>query len=535
MHFDSFARDRLPPRDRWPDLAFNLPELQYPERVNCVACLLDAWLPKGWGDHECLIAPTETLSYGELFERVNRVANVLVSEYGLVPGGRVLLRAGNTPMLVACYLAVMKAGGIAVATMPLLRARELSYVVEKAAITLAICDVSLAEEMLAAQVRGLDIVFFGGADAGGLEQLIADALPGFAAYNSAADDICLISFTSGTTGEPKGCVHFHRDVLAVCDTYARHVLCPVQQDRFIGSPPLAFTFGLGGLVLFPLWAGASVVLLARAGPKELLEAIPRFDATICFTAPTAYRAMLARPEAANLSSLRICVSAGEALPRATFDAWKATTGLSLMDGIGATEMLHIFIAAPMEAVRAGATGLPVPGYEARVIDAAGNPVPDGTVGRLAVRGPVGCRYLDDPRQANYVQHGWNITGDAYLRDTDGYFWFQARFDDMIISGGYNIAGPEIEAVLIMHPAVSECAVVGVPDAERGMIVKAFVVLQPGYPADGTMTETLQDFVKSTVAPYKYPRAIEYLAELPKTESGKLQRFRLREVSTQLIP
>jgi 2-aminobenzoate-CoA ligase len=528
---DSFARDNLPPRDLWPDLIFTRPELQYPARLNCVSVLLDAWMARGWTDRQCLLSPTETLTYSQLQARVNRIAHVLVNRLGLEPGGRVLLRAANTPMMVASYLAVLKAGGIAVATMPLLRAGELVYPIRKARVALALCDLRLAADLQAARAQAPElttVVYFNSPEPDGLEAMIADAPDEFAAADTAADDICLIGFTSGTTGEPKGTMHFHRDMLAICDGYARNILCATKDDRFIGSPPLAFTFGLGGLVLFPLHAGASAVLLERAGPDDLLDAIPRFGATICFTAPTAYRAMLAKLPRHDLSGLRRCVSAGEALPPATFDAWRAATGLTLMDGIGATEMLHIFIAARPGDARAGATGKPVPGYEARVVDAAGTEVPDGVVGRLAVRGPTGCRYLADQRQAAYVQHGWNITGDAYLRDADGYFRFQARADDMIVSSGYNIAGPEVEAALLLHPAVAECAVIGVPDADRGTVVGAYVVLHPGHPRDRAMAEALQNFVKATIAPYKYPRHLEFRDALPKTQTGKLQRFRLRQ-------
>jgi 2-aminobenzoate-CoA ligase len=529
---DSFARDNLPPPESWPDLIFNRPELQYPERMNCVSVLLDAWMERGWADRPCLLSPGETLTYGELHARVNRIAHVLVHRLGLVPGGRVLLRAANTPMMVASYLAVIKAGGIAVATMPMLRAGELVYPIRKARIALALCDLRLAADLEAARAEVPElarIVYFNSAEPDGLEALIADAPDIFDAADTASDDICLIGFTSGTTGEPKGTMHFHRDMLAICDGYARNVLCATADDRFIGSPPLAFTFGLGGLVLFPLRVGASAVLLERAGPDDLLDAIPRFGATISFTAPTAYRAMLAKLKQHDLSSLRLCVSAGEALPAATFDAWRAATGITLMDGIGATEMLHIFIAARPEEARAGATGKPVPGYEARVVDAQGNEVPDGTVGRLAVRGPTGCRYLADPRQSAYVQNGWNITGDAYLRDADGYFRFQARADDMIVSSGYNIAGPEVEAALLLHEAVAECAVIGIPDEARGTLVGAYVVLHAGHRRDAAMAETLQAFVKATIAPYKYPRHVEFRDSLPKTQTGKLQRFRLRSL------
>jgi len=427
---------------------------------------------------------------------------------------------------------------VGVATMPLLRPRELVYPIEKARIHLTLCDARLAADLEAARALApalRRIVYFHTDAADGLEAMMAQAADEFPAYDSAGDDVCLIGFTSGTTGEPKGTMHFHRDVMAVCDSYSRNVLRPRADDRFIGSPPLAFTFGLGGLVLFPLHAGAASILLERAGPDELLEAIARFGATICFTAPTAYRAMLGKLAGADVSSLRACVSAGEHLPRATYEAWLAATRMSRMDGIGSTELLHIFIAARPEEIRPGATGKPVPGYEAKIIDNDGHEVPDGTVGRLAVRGPTGCRYLADDRQRLYVQNGWNITGDTYMRDADGYFWYQARSDDMITSAGYNIAGPEVESALLLHPAVAECAVIGVPDADRGQIVKAFVVLKPGYEADPAMTAALQQFMKATIAPYKYPRAIAYRTALPRTQTGKLQRHRLREEATTPRP
>jgi 2-aminobenzoate-CoA ligase len=528
-HLDTFARDRLPPPELWPDLRLDRPEFRYPERLNCVSALLDRWIEEGHADRPCLIAPGQTWSYGELFERVNRIANVLVRRLGLVAGNRVLLRSANTPMLVAAYLAVMKAGGVAVATMPLLRARELATPIEAARIGLAFCDARLMEEMDKARLLapGLEwIVPFGDA-AQPLEAMMSQASPLFEACDTASDDVCLLGFTSGTTGGPKATIHFHRDVLAIADAYGRHVLRPLTQDRFIGSPPLAFTFGLGGLVVFPMSVGASSVLIEKAGPKELLEAIERFRATILFTAPTAYRAMLGSLGGADVSSLRLCVSAGETLPLATFEAWKAATGISLMDGIGATEMLHIFIGSPPEEIRPGATGRPVPGYEAKVVDGQGTEAPRGTPGDLAVRGPTGCRYLDDSRQAIYVRDGWNMTGDTFIEDEDGYFWFQARSDDMIISSGYNISGPEVEISLARHADVAECAVVGAPDAERGTIVKAFVVPRPGVVAGEALARILQDYVKGDIAPYKYPRAIEFRAELPKTPSGKIQRSVLR--------
>jgi 2-aminobenzoate-CoA ligase len=533
-HLDPFARDNLPPRAQWPDFLFDLPELKYPDRMNCAVELLDRWVASGEGDRPCLISPTESLSYAQVAERVNRIANVLTRDLGLLPGHRVLLRGPNNPMMVAAYLAVIKAGGIVVATMPLLRAKEIAYPITKAKIRLALCDHRLAEDMEKARPLAGElerVVYWGSGAPDALEALMAK--PGyetFAACDTASDDVCLIAFTSGTTGEPKGTMHFHRDMLATCDSYGRHVLRADARDRFMGSPPLAFTFGLGGLVLFPLHVGAATILLERAGPDDLLAAVAKFGATVCFTAPTAYRAMLAKLGEHDISSLRKCVSAGETLPQATFDAWHAATGIKILDGIGATEMLHIFIGSPEHEIRPGATGRPVPGYEARVVDAGGNEVPPNTLGRLAVRGPTGCRYLADKRQRTYVCDGWNITGDTYLMDADGYFWYQARSDDMIVSAGYNIAGPEVETALLTHPAIAECGVVGAPDAERGQIVKAYVVLRPGHTGDAALTKLLQDYVKANIAPYKYPRAIEYVAALPRTQTGKLQRFELRRIA-----
>jgi 2-aminobenzoate-CoA ligase len=533
-HVDTFARDNLPPRAQWPDFLFGLRELNYPERMNCVSELLDRWIAAGAGDRPCMISPGETLSYAQLAERVNRIANVLTGDLGLVPGNRVLLRGPNSPMMVAATLAVIKAGGVVVATMPLLRAKEIAYPIAKAKIRLALCDHRLADEMEKAKAQAGDlerVVYWGSGASDALEAHMAK--PGydtFAPCDTASDDVCLIGFTSGTTGEPKGTMHFHRDMLATCDSYGRHVLRADATDRFVGSPPLAFTFGLGGLVLFPLRVGASTVLLEKVSPDDLLPAIGKFGATVCFTAPTAYRAMLGKLAAHDISSLRKCVSAGEALPKATFEAWEAATAIKILDGIGATEMLHIFIGSPEGEVRPGATGRPVPGYEARVVDGDGNELPPNTLGRLAVRGPTGCRYLADRRQLQYVQNGWNITGDTYLMDGDGYFWYQARSDDMIVSAGYNIAGPEVEAALLAHPAVAECGVVGAPDEERGQIVKAYVVLRPGHTGDAAATKLLQDHVKATIAPYKYPRTIEYVTALPRTQTGKLQRFELRRMA-----
>ncbi|HWW34658.1 MAG TPA: AMP-binding protein [Xanthobacteraceae bacterium] len=530
-HVDTFARDNLPARGQWPEFLFKLPELNYPDRLNCVSVFVDDWVAAGEGARDCLISPTERLSYGDLAERVNRIANVLTRDLGVVPGNRVLLRGPNSPMMVAAYFAVIKAGAVVVATMPLLRAKEIAFPLTKAEIRLALCDIRLADEMEKARslAPGLErIVYWGSGAADSLEAMMKkDGYERFAACDTASDDVCLIAFTSGTTGVPKGTMHFHRDMLAICDTFGKYVLRADRDDRLIGSPPIAFTFGLGGLVLFPLRVGATTILLERASPDDLLPAIANLRATICFTAPTAFRAMLGKLANFDLSSLRKCVSAGETLPAATFEAWAAATGIRIIDGLGSTEMLHIFIGSREEDMRPGATGKPVPGYEARVIDEAGREAPTGTPGRLAVRGPTGCRYLGDKRQSEYVQNGWNVTGDTYIKDADGYFRYQARSDDMIISAGYNIAGPEVETVLLTHPAVAECGVVGQPDDERGQIVKAYVVLNQGFAPDAALTRTLQDYVKAAVAPYKYPRAVDYVPNLPRTETGKLQRFELR--------
>ncbi|OPY97944.1 2-aminobenzoate-CoA ligase [Bradyrhizobium sacchari] len=531
-HVDTFARQHLPPRELWPEFIFTRPELHYPPRLNCVSYFLDRWVEQGHGDAPCVISPAVSYTYRELQALVNRIANVLVGKLGLVTGGRVLLRSANSPMMVATYLAVIKAGGICVATMPLLRAKELSYPIQKAEITLALCDGKLADEMEKAKLAAPNlkrVVYWGSGAPDSLEALIADASPEFAAVDTASDDICLIAFTSGTTGDPKGTMHFHRDMLAVCDGYARNILRAEQKDRFVGSAPLAFTFGFGG-VLFPMHIGASFVVLEKTTPDDILTAIEQYKITVCFTAPTAYRAMIGKLPGRDISSLRKCVSAGETLPKPTFDAWVKATGIKLMDGIGSTEMLHIFISATEDEIRSGATGKPVPGYEAKIVDDAGNDVPPGTMGRLAVRGPTGCRYLADERQRKYVQNGWNITGDTYLMDSDGYFWYQSRSDDMIVSAGYNIAGTDVEAALLTHPAVVECGVVGAPDEARGMIVKAYVIAAPGVIPDAQLVAELQEHVKREIAPYKYPRAIEFVTQLPKTETGKLKRFALRQLA-----
>ncbi|WP_339380087.1 AMP-binding protein [Aromatoleum evansii] len=536
-HVDTFARDRLPPPELQPEFLFDLPSLQFPPLMNCAAELLDRRVVAGDGERVCLRAPGGLRwTYGDLLANANRIANVLVRELGIVPGNRVLLRGPNSPMLVACWFAVVKAGAIAVTTMPLLRAKELGQILDKGRVTHALCAQALRGELDAAAAARpfvAHVVSFGDPSGAGLEAAMARQPEQFDNVATAVDDTCILAFTSGTTGQPKATMHFHRDVIAACRCWPPHVLRPQADDVFIGSPPLAFTFGLGGLVLFPMSVGAAIVLLEQASPPQLLDAIREFGATILFTAPTSYRAMAEGARERRLGapyggSLVKCVSAGEVLPAATRELWKDATGIEIIDGIGATEMFHIFISADEEHARPGATGTVVPGYRAEIVDDEGRELPAGTVGRLAVKGPTGCRYLDDSRQRNYVRDGWNYTGDAYYMDADGYFHYQSRLDDMIVSAGYNIGAPEVEDALMQHPAVAECAVIGVPDEERGQIVKAFVVPRPGLGAGEMLVRELQDFVKRTIAPYKYPRAIEFRDSLPRTETGKLQRFRLRE-------
>ena len=532
-HTDTFARDNLPPPDLWPD--FLLEGFEYPDHINAGVELTDRMVEQGFGDHTALIGNGRRRTYKELADWTSRLAHALVENYGVKPGNRVLIRSANNPAMVACWLAATKAGAVVVNTMPMLRAGELAQIVDKAEITLALCDTRLMEEMVACakqskflkQVIGFDGTANHDAE---LDRVALDKSVRFDAVKTGRDDVALLGFTSGTTGMPKATMHFHRDLLIIADGYAREVLSVTPEDVFIGSPPLAFTFGLGGLVLFPMRIGAAMVLPEKAGPADLIDAIERYKVSVVFTAPTAYRAILDKLDGRDISSLRVCVSAGEALPKATFDAWQARTGIPLMDGIGATEMLHIFIGAPRDRIRPGSTGIPVPGYEAKIVDEEGRDVPDGTPGRLAVRGPTGCRYLADPRQAKYVLNGWNITGDTYLRDADGYFWYQARSDDMIISAGYNIAGPEVEAALLTHEAVAECGVVGAPCPERGQIVKAYIVLRECVIGDAALVKALQEHVKAGIAPYKYPRAIAFVEALPKTATGKLQRFALRQIA-----
>jgi 2-aminobenzoate-CoA ligase len=544
-HVDPFCRDALPPRELWPEMRYDrIPELAYPPRVNCAVELLDQMVARGHEDRPVFHVPGGRWSYRQLLETANRIAHVLVDDLGLVPGNRVLLRGFNNPMTAACWFGILKAGGVVVCTMPLLRVRELAFIADKARISLALTDARIAtdcEHAMSTTVAGTTrvppsspppqtrVVHFGTDAPGSLEDRIRRAPADFRNCDTAADDVALIAFTSGTTGEGKGTMHFHRDVLAVTDCFPRYVLRPEPDDVFCGSPPFAFTFGLGGLLLFPMRTGASALLLEQASPPQLLQGIEEFRATISFTAPTAYRAMGGMLAGRDVSCLRKCVSAGETLPLATFETWHRATGIRIIDGIGATEMLHIFISAAGHDIRPGSTGRPVPGYEARVIDDRGDVLPPGTIGRLAVRGPTGCRYLDNiERQRAYVSDGWNLTGDSYLMDADGYFWYQARTDDMIISAGYNISGPEVESVLLLHPHVRECAVVGLPDEERGQVVTAFVVLGDGVSPCAAVLRELQDFVKTELAPYKYPRRIRFVSALPRTATGKLQRFRLRE-------
>jgi 2-aminobenzoate-CoA ligase len=531
-HVDTFARDRLPPTQEQPEFIFELPELNYPERLNCATELLERGIAVRRGSSPCILAPGVRWTYADLHDRANRIARVLVEDLGLVPGNRVLLRGGNSPMMAACWFAVMKAGGIAVTTMPLLRAKELTDIISKAEVSHALCDLQQADALQEATAYCPTlrrVRYFNDPSPDGLEETMAAKSGGFDDIETAADDTCIIAFTSGTTGVPKGTMHFHRDVMAICDSWPRSTLRATQDDVFIGSPPLAFTFGLGGLLLFPVRAGASTVLLEKAKPEFLLAAIAEYRATILFTTPTAYRAMapISKNHDHDHSSLRKCVSAGEALPAATRKQWKDATGIEIIDGLGTTEMLHIFVSADESNARPGATGKPIAGYRACIMDDAGNPVPAGVIGNLAVKGPTGCRYLADGRQTAYVKNGWNYTGDAYSVDPDGYFVFHGRTDDMIISAGYNIGAPEVEGALLQHPAVKECAVVGVPDDERGQIIKAFVVPRDGLEGTAELTKELQDFVKSVIAPYKYPRSIEFRSSLPTTETGKLQRFKLR--------
>lgn len=533
-HIDTFARDGLPPQEEWPQ--FLLEGFDYPEHLNAGVELTDAMVAKGFGDHTALIGNGRRRTYKELTDWTNRLAHVLVEDLGVQPGNRVLIRSANNPAMVACWLAATKVGAVVVNTMPMLRAVELGKIVDKAEITHALCDTRLKDELVACakESRFLKtVVGFDGTsnhDAE-LDRLALEKPVQFDAVETGRDDVALLGFTSGTTGEPKATMHFHRDLLIIADGYAREVLGVTPEDIFVGSPPLAFTFGLGGLAIFPLRFGAAATLLENASPPNMIEIIEKYKATVCFTAPTAYRVMLqAMEDGADLSSLRAAVSAGETLPAPIYAEWQEKTGKPMLDGIGATEMLHIFVTNRFDDHQPACTGRPVTGYQAKVVDDAMNEVTDGEVGRLAVRGPTGCRYLNDDRQGKYVRDGWNITGDSFTRDADGYFHFAARNDDMIISSGYNIAGPEVEAALLSHAAVSECGVVGAPDAERGHIVEAHVVLNEGFTADEETAKALQDHVKAVIAPFKYPRSVQFRDALPKTATGKIQRFQLRSES-----
>lgn len=527
-HADSFTRDHLPPTDQWPEFVFHGPELAYSDRLNCGAELLDGNVASGLGDRVAVYSKSRTLTYSELLAESSRIANYLVDDMGVVPGNRVLLHGLNSVELMSAWYAVMKAGAVAVTTMPLLRAGELAKIIRKGQVAFALCDAKLAAPVReAAETDGIlrSVACWGESEA------LTTALPGkpdtFENADTARDDVALLAFTSGTTGEPKACAHFHSSVLAMADTFGRHTLKPDADEIYIGTPPFAFTFGLGAFVVFPARAGIAVALADRPGFYALCETIEAFKATTVFTAPTGYRALMGLWSQYDLSSLRKGISAGEYLPAATSDDFLACSGIRLIDGIGATEMIHIFISAAGDAIRPGATGQAVPGYEARILDENGKEAAPDTIGRLALRGPTGCLYLDDDRQSKYVLDGWNVTGDLYRRDAEGYYWYVSRADDLIVSSGYNIAGPEVEQALLTHDAVAECAVIGAPDPERGTIVKAFVVTSEGFEAGDTLVRTLQDHVKAEIAPYKYPRVIEFIDALPKTQTGKIQRFKLR--------
>ena len=535
-HVDDFTRRNLPPFELWPELLLDRAEFQYPDYLNAAVELTDRNVEKGFGDNIALIGNGRQRTYKELADWSNRLAHALVENYGVKPGHRVLIRSGNNPALVAAWLAATKAGAVVVNTMPLLRAGELSKIIDKAEIALALTDSRIADELVACAKTSRflkQVVNFDGTsnhDAE-LDRVALSKPVRFEAVKTGRDDVALLGFTSGTTGEPKATMHFHRDLLMIADGYAKEILKVTPDDVFVGSPPLAFTFGLGGLAIFPLRFGATATLLENAAPPEMIRIIETYKATICFTSPTAYRAMMtAMDQGADLSSLRLAVSAGETLPAPVFESWTKKTGKTILDGIGSTEMLHIFISNHVGAAAAGSTGTPVTGYEAKIVDENMNELPAGAIGKLAVRGPTGCRYLADVRQTNYVRDGWNLTGDFFTRDDEGRFSFVARSDDMIISSGYNIAGPEVEAALLSHPLVAECGVVGAPDEARGMIVKAYVVLTSNAAANEALTSELQDHVKQAIAPYKYPRAIEYVVQLPKTETGKLKRFALRQIA-----
>lgn len=527
-HLDPTCRERLPQQDTWPELRFDLAPLRYPDRLNCATALLDDVIAVHGADRPCLLEPDgETWTYGRLLATANRIAHHLTGAVGVVPGNRVLLRGPNNPWLVACWFGALKAGAVVVTTMPMLRSRELRDIRTIAAVDLALCDHRFLDELSGDGLADVTVVAFGGPGPDDLGARIADLPDTFADVATAADDVALLAFTSGTTGRPKATMHFHRDVLAIADTFSAYVVAPRPDDVFTGTPPLGFTFGLGGILVFPLRVGASTLLIEKATPAELARHIAEHRVTVCFTAPTGYRAMISQGDPGQLGTLRRAVSAGEHLPEATWRAFHEATGIRLIDGIGSTEMLHVFIAAADDDIRPGSTGRVVPGYRARIVDDDGEPVPDGTPGRLAVQGPTGCRYLADDRQRDYVVDGWNITGDTFTRDADGYFWYHARTDDMIVSAGYNIAGPEVEDAVMTHPDVLECAVVGTPDEARGSVVTAFVRLREGVEAGDVLAAAIQQHVKATIAPYKYPRRVHFVDALPRTATGKVQRFRLR--------
>ncbi len=527
MTYDSFVRDRLPQPELLPEFRFDLPELQYPERLNAAAELLKGGKPGA----PAVVNDHGRWTYAQLDDFSGRVARLLVDEEGLKPGNRVLLRGPNSYTMFAAWLGVLKAGGVVVATMPLLRPGEIATVIERGAISHSIVDSRFIGDFRQAveqthSVRHI-IKYDGDYGKGELETRTALLQP-LPPAETGRDDPCILAFTSGTTGVPKGCVHFHRDVLAPCDTFAKHLVGPNPGDLFMTSAPMAFTFGLGITPMFPLRFGAASATIEQASPPALLDAVAKFGVTHLGTAPTAYKAMLSQPALEEaLKTLRYCISAGEHLPEATWRAWKDRTGIAITDGIGSTEMMHIFVSAAGDDVRPGSTGKAVPGFTATVLDADGNPLDEG-VGRLAIKGPTGCRYLDDERQRNYVENGWNVTGDTYRRDADGYYWYLARSDDMIVSSGYNIGAPEVENALLSHPAVAECAVIGAPCPERGQKVKAFVVLAADADPSDALTAELQAHAKAQIAPYKYPREILFIDALPKTATGKLRRSELRD-------
>jgi len=532
VHVDTFARDHLPPPDQWPE--FRLGGFDYPDYLNAAVELTDRLVERGFGDNTALIGNGRRRTYKELADWTNRIAHALVEDYGVKPGNRVLVRSANNPAMVACWLAATKAGVVVVNTMPMLRAGELAKIVDKAEVSLALCDTRLMDELVTcAKSSGFlkKVVGFDGTanhDAE-LDRIALNKSVRFDAVKTGRDDVALLGFTSGSTGEPKATMHFHRDLLIIADGYAKEVLQVTPDDVFVGSPPLAFTFGLGGLAIFPLRFGAAATLLENASPPNMIDIIQTYKATVCFTAPTAYRVMLAAMDkGADLSSLRAAVSAGETLPAPVHERWMEKTGKPMLDGIGTTELLHIFISNRFGDSHAACTGKPVTGYEAKIVGEDMKDVPRGSIGRLAIRGPTGCRYLADERQKGYVQDGWNLTGDSFWQDENGYFHFAARNDDMIISSGYNIAGPEVEAALLAHPDVAECAVVGAADAERGQIVQAHVVLAQGVTRSDETAKRLQDHVKAAIAPYKYPRSVVFIDSLPKTQTGKVQRFRLKQ-------